>query len=117
MKHEGTKTKLKFKTKTPPTEERIPLSQSTRVCTLINAIFYFVGNVFIAESQGKFRLIAYHNGHILVDQPYPTVRGAKIAFSKLFGYRSWRKDVKAEWSRFYDADISWIDRKNKLRDH
>jgi hypothetical protein len=96
-----------------------PAGKPERVCTLINAIFYFVGNVFISEEKGSYRLVAHHNGRILIDQSYPTLRGAKIAFSKLFGCRSWRKNVKAEWSRFYSADDRWLDVKmgENERDH
>ncbi len=80
-----------------------------KVCALINSIFYFVGSVFITDNGKNYQLVAHHNGRILINKPYRTLRGAKIAFSKLFGYRSWREDVKAEWSNFYDADGNWIE--------
>lgn len=115
MKHEGTN--LKQKTKIHQATGHSGMKKSARVCTLINSIFYFVGNVFIADNGDTFRLIAYHNGDILIDQSYPTLRGAKIAFSKLFGYRSWRNNVRAEWSKFYSADISWLDVKTDMKDH
>jgi hypothetical protein len=83
-----------------------------RVCILINSIYFFVGSVFISDLKGNYRLIANHNGKILFDKSYPTLRGAKIAFSKLFGPRSWRENVKAEWSDFYDADANWLDARN-----
>jgi hypothetical protein len=77
------------------------------VCTLINSIFYFVGSVYITSIHGDYRLIAKHNGRVLFDRFYPTLRGAKIAFSKLFGHRSWRENVKAEWSDFYNVESNW----------
>ncbi len=83
-----------------------------KICTLINSIYYFVGSVFITDNQGNYRLIANHNGKLLFDKSYRTLRGAKIAFSKLFGPRSWRDNVKAEWSDFYDADARWVNIKN-----
>ncbi len=81
---------------------------SERICTLINSIFYFVGNVTITDNNGIYRLLAKHNGRTLIDKDFRTLRGAKIAFSKLFGCRSWRDDVKAEWSTFYIKDKDWV---------
>lgn len=78
------------------------------ICTLINSNYYFVGNVFIANIKNRYRLVAKHNGTLLFDEIYPTLRGAKIAFSKLFGSRSWREDVKAQWSDFYKAEDYWV---------
>lgn len=115
MKHEGTN--LKQKTKIHQVASHSGMKRPARVCTLINSIFYFVGNVFITDNGGTFRLVAYHNGNILIDQSYPTLRGAKIAFSKLFGYRSWRNNVRAEWSRFYSADTSWLDVHTEATNH
>jgi hypothetical protein len=96
MKQEGTTYLSKRKSNDPG-----------EVCTLINSIFYFVGSVYITSIHGNYRLIAKHNGKVLYDRSYPTLRGAKIAFSKLFGHRSWREDVKAEWSDFYNVESNW----------
>ncbi len=86
---------------------------SGEICILINSIFYFIGSVFIINNNGNFRLVARHNGKILMDKPYRTLRGAKIAFSKLFNYRGWKEDVKAEWSVFYVPDPQWLKEKSK----
>ena len=78
------------------------------ICVLINSIFYFVSSVIILNNNGHYRLVAKHNRKILMDKIFNTPRGAKIAFSKLFNYRSWRKDLKAEWSVFYKPDAQWL---------
>lgn len=83
------------------------------ICFLINSIFYFIGSVFIINNNGKFRLVARHNEKILMDKPYRTLRGAKIAFSKFFNHRGWKEDVKAEWSVFYVPDPQWLKKKSK----
>lgn len=83
------------------------------ICVLINSIFYFIGSVFIINNSGDYRLVANHNGKILIDKPYKTLRGAKIAFSKLFGHRGWKEDLKAEWSIFYKPDAQWLNKRCK----
>jgi len=95
MKHEGTIKRQK--------------DSQNEICTLINSNYYFVGNVFITCNKNHYRLVASLNGKLLYENSYPTLRGAKIAFSKLFGARSWREGVKARWSDFYQADDHWIE--------
>jgi len=81
------------------------------ICILLNAIFYFVNSVFIINDNGKYQLVGEHNGKLLIDKSYRTLRGAKIAFSKLFNYRGWKQDTRAEWSGFYPPDRQWIEEK------
>jgi hypothetical protein len=78
------------------------------ICILINSIFYFVSSVIILNNNGNYRLVAKHNGKILMDKIFKTPRGAKIAFSKLFNHRGWKEDLKAEWSVFYKPDAQWL---------
>jgi hypothetical protein len=52
--------------------------------------------------------VVNHNGKILYDKVYKTLRGAKIAFSKLFNHRGWKEHLKAEWSIFYKPDPWWL---------
>jgi hypothetical protein len=78
------------------------------ICILVNSIFYFVGCVFIISKGGQYQLVVIHNGKILMDKPYNTLRGAKIAFSRFFNHRSWRQGIKAEWSLFYKPDTGWL---------
>ena len=48
---------------------------------------------------------------MLTDFKYETLRGAKIAFAKLYGNKAWREGIKAQWSHFYDPDASWMSEK------
>jgi len=81
------------------------------ICVLINSIFYFISSVIILNINGHYRLVVKHNGKILIDKIYTTVRGAKIAFSKLFNPRGWQEDLKAEWSVFYKPDDQWLNKR------
>ena len=81
------------------------------ICVLINSIFYFIGTVIILNNGGNYRLVVKHNRKILIDKIYKSLRGAKIAFSKLFNHRSWQEDLKAEWSVFYKPDAQWLKKK------
>jgi len=78
------------------------------ICVLINSIFYFISSVIILNINGNYRLVAKHNGKILIDKIFRTPRGAKIAFSKLFNHRGWQEDLKAEWSVFYKPNAQWL---------
>jgi len=80
---------------------------------LINSAYYFIGCVFILEFQDHYRLVALHGGKVLVDASYETPKGARIAFARLYGYKAWSKEIKAEWSHFYDPDTRWLEKKTK----
>jgi hypothetical protein len=81
------------------------------ICILINSILYFISSVIILNKNGQYRLVVKHNNKIFIDKIYKTPRGAKIAFSKLFSHRSWREELKAEWSVFYKSDAQWLKKK------
>jgi hypothetical protein len=85
-----------------------------QISRLINSIFYFIAIVYILKKDDHFRLIAIHNRRLLTDRTYPTERGAKIAFSKLFRGKAWKEDVKAEWTDFYPPDRFWLDKNMKI---
>ena len=44
-----------------------------------------------------YRLVVYHNGELLTDLVYPSLRGAKIAFKKFHKNRAYSQEVEAEW--------------------
>jgi hypothetical protein len=81
-----------------------------KISRLINSIYYFIESVFIiAEKQG-YRLVAIHQGKLLTDQTYKTVKGARIAFLKMWSYKAWKEGVKAKWSHFYPPDPKWLEK-------
>ncbi len=81
------------------------------ISILINYVYYFLETLFIMTVEGGYRLLVIHEGKLLTDKTYKTAKGARIAFSKLYGVRAWRDDVKAEWSRFYSPDAGWVEKK------
>ena len=88
-------------------------ARSKEISILINSIFYFINSVFIIRNNDAYRLVAIHKGKLLIDNPYKTLRGAKIAFARLFGKRGWKEDLKANWSIFYKPDARWLKEKRK----
>jgi len=86
---------------------------SAEICILINSVFYLVDSVFIIRKKGYYCLVVRHKGKLLMDKTFKTLRGAKIAFSKLFKHRNWRENVKAEWSLLFEPDIHWLE-ENKI---
>jgi hypothetical protein len=96
-------TKQRFPGQTP--------GRQRKICALINSVYYFIDYVYIVRINGLYRLVADHDGKRLMDKDYRTLRGAKIAFSKFFKHRNWEKNVKAEWSRFYEPEFQWLKEK------
>jgi hypothetical protein len=58
--------------------------------------------------SGKYRLVVLHNNKLLYDRFYNSIRGAKIAFQKLFKSKAWFEDVKAIWTIFYPPEKPWL---------
>jgi hypothetical protein len=81
------------------------------ISRLVNSVYYSIRTCFIMTMTNKeeFRLLAIHGKKILTDRNYPTLRGARIAFRKLFKNHSWSEAVVPEWSHFYPADRDWIE--------
>jgi hypothetical protein len=88
-------------------------SGATEICVLTNSIFYFINSVFIIWTNNHYQLVANHKGKLLINRRYRSLRGAKIAFSKLFGHRGWKEDLAANWSVFYKPDARWLREKSK----
>ncbi|MCU0286901.1 MAG: hypothetical protein MUF15_10940 [Acidobacteria bacterium] len=95
-------------------EKSMKNNESTiQISLLVNSIYFFIESVFIISVDGGYRLIAIHQGRLLTDETYKTSRGARIAFSKFYGYKAWKDGIKAQWSRFYSPEAKWIGDKLK----
>ena len=90
-------------------QQEINSAEKPVVSRLINSVYYFIDCVYILKSENKYRLVALHYGRVLCDKYYPTIRGCRIAFEKLFKDKAWDETVKANWSGFYDPDKEWLD--------
>jgi hypothetical protein len=89
--------------------------EKQKVAMLINSIFYFIQYGLIVNMPGdsNYRLLVIQNGQILTDEYYESVRGAKIAFSRMYYHRSWKEGVKPSWSHFYHPDSTWFETRIK----
>ena len=87
------------------------VNEKTMISTLINSIHYFIDCVYILQAKDKFRLVALQHSRVLCDKYYPTLRGCRIAFEKLFKDKAWSEDIKAEWTILYDPDKRWLEEK------
>ena len=90
----------------------IRYNQKLFISRLLNSVFYSIGTCFIVKlttTDEAYRLLAIHGKQVLADRNYPTLRGARISFSKQFKSLAWRDDVVSEWSHFYPPDREWIE--------
>lgn len=94
---------------TPKTRPQHQGKKTTKISLLINSAYYFIECVFILHRYDHYRLVALHNGIVLTDACYKTIKGARIAFSKRYKKKAWSDEVKAEWSCFYDPDTRWLE--------
>jgi hypothetical protein len=83
----------------------------TRICILINAVYFFLESVFIVVEKDQYRLVVIHNRKLIVDERYDTIRGAKIAFYRMYKEKACAKGLRNEWSANYEPDKRWLSRK------
>lgn len=81
-------------------------SKPGEISALTNAHNYWLGRAYLYLESGIYRLVARNiNGTVLISKLYHTERGAKIAFSKFFNPRAYKKEgVKSRWSHFYPPE-------------
>jgi hypothetical protein len=96
-----------------PKQTGVQEKNPIKISMLINSVYYFIECVFILDIHDHYRLVALHSGKVLIDASYKTLRGARIAFSKLYGDKAWKEEIKAQWSHFYDPDARWLEEKTK----
>ncbi len=89
---------------------------SIKISSLVNSVYYFLNWVYIVENQSEYRLIVAHKKEILYNNSYKTLKGARIAFSRLFKNRRWKGEFKTEWSFFYEPESKWLIRHSSLID-
>jgi hypothetical protein len=81
------------------------------ISRLVNSTYYFIECVFIMHLNTGYRLVVIHNGYLLKDSTYDTLKGSRIAFSKEFGHKAWQNDVTPVWTPFYNPDTAWLKEK------
>jgi hypothetical protein len=78
--------------------------KALKVSHLQNSIYYFLQGVSIIQQDSGYRLLVLHQGRLLDDNTYKTVKGARIGFSKRYKYKLWDKEVEPRWSPFYTPE-------------
>jgi hypothetical protein len=95
--------------------EFIAPAKQTKICILVNAVYYFLESVFIVISEDHCRLVVIHNKKLIVDQCYETLRGAKIAFYRMYKDKGCVTAMSNEWSANYHPDSKWLEKRLKLQ--
>ena len=95
----------------------IAQKQDVIISRLTNSIHYLIDTCFImdvsgtAQGKNRYRLLAFHEeqNKIYTDKYFPTLRGARIAFTRQFKNMAWSDEVSANWSDLYPPDNDWIE--------
>lgn len=85
-----------------------------RLVILINSAYYFLECVYILYNKENYHLVVLHHGRVLTDRNYKTLKGAKIAFQKLYKNKSWKPGVKASWTSQNKNDVGLSKQKDEL---
>lgn len=85
-----------------------------QISILTTSIYYFLDFAFIISDGNCYRLVVIHNSQLLTDNTYKTLKGAKIAFSRIYGYKVWHERIKPNWSDFYNPTNEWLDERWKV---
>jgi hypothetical protein len=85
--------------------------EEIEISMLINSVHYFVDCAFIARLKNKYHLVAFFHSQVLFDKYYPTERGCRNAFQKMFKGKAWSEEVKADWTHYYPPDRDWLEEK------
>ena len=94
-----------------------PIRKGAEVIILSNAFYFGASNAFII-CDNNYRLIALNENRVLYDEYYDTVRGAKIAFIKVFKEKAFQLGDKGaadtQWTIPYPPDVIWLQEKLKI---
>jgi hypothetical protein len=84
------------------------------VTVLINAVYFFLSDVMIFKEEGWFHLIVLRRGDALLDKQFKSLRGARIAFKKMFRRSFCTSIIKpiCEWTPFYTPEEKWFKKKS-----
>ena len=103
----------------PFPEEGLKLSSDTetQVTVLLNAVYYYLDSVFVVIAEDHCRLLAVHNQKLVVDDCYETLRGAKIAFYRMYKEKACVNGLKPEWSVGYSPEKEWLNKRLEAMPH
>jgi hypothetical protein len=94
-----------------PIRQELTPGEQIEISRLNNSIHYFIDCAFIIKLKNIYRLVAFFHSQVILDKYYPTERGCRNIFQKIFKKQAWKEDVKADWSHFYPPDQDWLEEK------
>ena len=87
------------------------LKKIKTISVLKNSYKYFIEHALIISDGDYYRLLVIHEWVVLTDQCYKSLKGAKIAFLRLYKHRCWKAGVQPEWSDFYDPGVEYLNQR------
>ena len=98
-----------------PRRQRQPLEKpmiaKEEIYLLVNSIHYFLEFVLIVREPAGYRLIVTQGKKVLTDLRFKKLRGARIAFMKLYKKRGCTSEIKAQWSHAYSPEAKWLEQR------
>jgi hypothetical protein len=82
-----------------------------KISYLLNGIYWFIENVFIIQDENSCRLVSIHLNKLLFHKSYKNAKNARIAFTRLYKNKIWKKEIKPYWSPFYPTNPEWLNQK------
>lgn len=93
-----------------------PEKSSKQICRLENSHCYFLECVYIIAEPGSYRLVVLHNNRLLFDRAYPTMKGARISFSRRYLAKAWEKGIENHWSYLYFPEREWLENQTTINE-
>jgi hypothetical protein len=82
---------------------------------LKNTPHYCLQSAFIIFNNARYRVIVVLNDKRVFNRSYQTLKGARIAFSRVFSSRYYKPGASApDWTPFYQPSLSWFNHKLSL---
>jgi len=88
-----------------------PVLAEEEIYLLVNAIHYFLDFVLIVKEPAGYRLVVTREKKVLTDLRFQNLRGARIAFVKLYKKRGCTSETKAQWSHAYSPEAKWLEQR------
>ena len=92
-------------------DEKLCNESGTKISLLVNSLYFSIECVFVILGEKWYRLIAIHQGQLIVDRSYKSFKGAKVSFARYFRIKHWQKELKPQWTQFYPPDEDWLEEK------
>lgn len=89
-------------------------SHHGEIYLLTNHVQYYLQYVFILVERTGYRLVVIHDGLVKTNKCYASLRGAKIAFARMYNRKAWKKGVEPEWGPPHKPSGDWLENKIEI---